>query len=322
MLRQSLERAPSDTTGEAAEQIDQLFAAQKIKMVFKRASFDGFVNKCWKIVEVPLTILRDYTCPMSEYADWNRTRASILPLTCVWGFLYLQGKFNEEDDETGESSGMFWVTVGAYTMIPMVAVSIYIKFCTKVTEPPTTIMFIFAIISFVLSISWIGFTCDIVVDLLTLLGQILSVPKAMLGFTLLAWGNCLGDMQANVAMTKKGFGEMAITGCMAGPIFNILMGLGLSTFGALLADTENDYDGKAHELPFSVFDEDHKINPKSVVPLGLMIGQFISLVIVFINAVLNDYHISKKLALVNMIFYFTVLVGLLGYTLYDVLNSE
>lgn len=132
-LRKSLERAPSDMTNEAGEKIDPLFAAQKIKIVFKRATFDGYVNKCWKVVEVPLTILRDYTCPMSEYADWNRTRASILPLTCVWGFLYLQGKFNEEDEETGESTGMFWVSVGAYTMIPMIAVSIYIKFCTKVT---------------------------------------------------------------------------------------------------------------------------------------------------------------------------------------------
>ena len=39
--------------------------------------------------------------------------------------------------------------------------------------------------------------------------------------------NCLGDLSADVAMTKRGFGEMAITGTMAGPIFNVLMGMGL-----------------------------------------------------------------------------------------------
>ena len=49
-----------------------------------------------------------------------------------------------------------------------------------------------------------------------------------MALTIIAWGNCLGDMTADVAMTKRGFGEMAITGCIAGPIFNVLIGLGLS----------------------------------------------------------------------------------------------
>jgi len=51
----------------------------------------------------------------------------------------------------------------------------------------------------------------------------------LLSLTFLAWGNSLGDMSADTAMTRKGFGEMAITATMAGPIFNILIGQGLST---------------------------------------------------------------------------------------------
>lgn len=343
ILRQSQmngEALLDQASQDVQEQIDQLFAAQKIKMVFKRATFDGFFNKCWLIVELPLNILRDYTCPMSEFADWNRNRAMIIPLTFMWGFLYLQGFFNpelDEDDfttkeameEAEEKEVNFWLKIVGYTMIPMLAFSIYIRFYTKVTQPPVTIMFIFAIISFVNSISWIGFTCDIVVDILTILGQILGVPKAMLGFTLLAWGNCLGDMQANVAMTKKGFGEMAITGCMAGPIFNILMGLGLATIGGLLKDYEEADHQDGEGIPFSLFVIDsetkrvtNKINSKSVVPFGLMVALFLSLVIIGINAVVNDYHISKKLALVNLIFYASVLVGLLAYTVYDIVTDE
>jgi sodium/potassium/calcium exchanger 6 len=85
-----------------------------------------------------------------------------------------------------------------------------------------------------------------VVDLLSILGVMLNIPKTLLGLTLLAWGNCLGDMNANVAMTKKGFGEMAITGCMAGPVFNVLMGLGLSTVFSLINDVNAS-------IPFSFF---------------------------------------------------------------------
>ena len=61
-----------------------------------------------------------------------------------------------------------------------------------------------------------------------MLGFITQLPKALFGLTVLAWGNCLGDMTADVAMTKKGFGEMALTGTIAGPIFNILIGQGVS----------------------------------------------------------------------------------------------
>ena len=55
---------------------------------------------------------------------------------------------------------------------------------------------------------------------------------------MIAWGNELGDMTADVAMTKRGFGEMAITGCIAGPIFNVLIGLGLSNTFTILKTGE------------------------------------------------------------------------------------
>lgn len=88
-------------------------------------------------------------------------------------------------------------------------------------------MFIYALLAFVMSICWIGFASDVCIDLLEIMGLVLKVPPAALGLSILAWGNCLGDLNANTAMTRKGFGEMAITGCMAGPIFNLNFGLGL-----------------------------------------------------------------------------------------------
>ena len=78
------------------------------------------------------------------------------------------------------------------------------------------------------SIAWINFASDVIVDLLKLFGLILNLPQALLSLTVLAWGNCLGDMSADVAMTRKGFGEMGITATVAGPVFNVLVGMGLS----------------------------------------------------------------------------------------------
>ena len=47
-----------------------------------------------------------------------------------------------------------------------------------------------------------------------------------MGITILAWGNSMGDLSANMTMAKKGLANMAITACFAGPVFNILIGLG------------------------------------------------------------------------------------------------
>jgi sodium/potassium/calcium exchanger 6 len=75
-----------------------------------------------------------------------------------------------------------------------------------------------------MSIAWVNFTSNCVVDLLKLFGFITTLPQALLSLTVLSWGNSLGDVSADVALTKKGFGEMAITATMAGPLFNILVG--------------------------------------------------------------------------------------------------
>ena len=45
----------------------------------------------------------------------------------------------------------------------------------------------------------------------------------VLGLTVLAWGNSIGDMSTNLAMARKGLANMAMTACYAGPVFNLLV---------------------------------------------------------------------------------------------------
>ena len=79
-----------------------------------------------------------------------------------------------------------------------------------------------------MSTAWIQFSSNCIMDLLRLFGFILQLPKSLLALTILSWGNCIGDLTADLAMSKKGFAEMAITGTLAGPIFNILIGMGVT----------------------------------------------------------------------------------------------
>jgi sodium/potassium/calcium exchanger 6 len=60
----------------------------------------------------------------------------------------------------------------------------------------------------------------------------------VLGVTVLAWGNSLMDYLNNTAMAgrSRGGNSMAMTACFAGPLFNMLVGLGLG-FWALLQES-------------------------------------------------------------------------------------
>lgn len=64
--------------------------------------------------------------------------------------------------------------------------------------------------------------------LLQSFGFMFDVPAALLGQTALAWGNSVGDAFANAALARQGHTKMAITGCFAAPLFNVLCGFGVA----------------------------------------------------------------------------------------------
>merc|ERR1712002_84627 len=66
------------------------------------------------------------------------------------------------------------------------------------------------------------------VELLTAFGVVFKISTAILGLTLLAWGNSIGDLIANVVMARQGFARMGFSACFGAPIFNLTMGFGLA----------------------------------------------------------------------------------------------
>lgn len=88
---------------------------------------------------------------------------------------------------------------------------------------------LFQLLSFAMSIVWVYMLANIIVDSLVLFGMLTGINTAILGLTVLSWGNSVGDAFASMSISKKGFGEMAVTGCVAGPVFNLMLGLGLIT---------------------------------------------------------------------------------------------
>ena len=103
-------------------------------------------------------------------------------------------------------------------------------------------------------------------------------------------------MSADVAMTKKGFGEMAITATVAGPIFNVMVGGFLANFGFLLSSS-----GK--EVKFTAFEEDGSFSDLAMLPIVIISAQLVVLFIMLFNALINKFKISFKISLVSVCVY-------------------
>ncbi|XP_062203499.1 cation/calcium exchanger 1-like [Phragmites australis] len=81
---------------------------------------------------------------------------------------------------------------------------------------------------FLMSMLWSYMLARELVALLVSIGSVAGVKASVLGATVLAWGNSLGDLVADVAMAMHGGAQTAVSGCYAGPAFNTVVGLGLS----------------------------------------------------------------------------------------------
>lgn len=51
--------------------------------------------------------------------------------------------------------------------------------------------------------------------MLSLMASLLRIPESVMGLTLMAWGNSLGDLAGNPALALNGLPAMALTACIA-----------------------------------------------------------------------------------------------------------
>lgn len=90
---------------------------------------------------------------------------------------------------------------------------------------------VFSVLTFLQSVVWLSVSSSGLVAACLVLGYISGAPPALLGATVLAWGNSANDLAADVSMARDGFPTMAITACFASPLFQLLAG-GRVTGGA------------------------------------------------------------------------------------------
>merc|ERR1711983_72394 len=98
---------------------------------------------------------------------------------------------------------------------------------------------VFAFVGFVVAVGWIYLIANEIVSLLKALGVFWNISDAILGLTVLAWGNSIADLIADVAIAKQGYPRMGFSACFGGPLFNLLLGIGLPFTLALIRSKES-----------------------------------------------------------------------------------
>lgn len=200
----------------------------------------GKISRTWK---VPVSILLKLTVPETSPSEWSRFYRSANIALCPLALLYSCKSFMPLDHP------IIFLLPNAHFPLWLVVLcgscSLAILHYIVEKEPPKHEQIPAVIIAFVMSVFWISTVAGELLNCLAALGVLLHLPSALLGLTVLAWGNSVGDLVADVAVAKAGQPAMAMAGCFAGPMFNMLFGLGT----ALVIQTADVFP-EAYQLHF------------------------------------------------------------------------
>lgn len=174
----------------------------------------NFLSKFFIVWKSPIYFLLLISVPVvdseSYRANWCRLLNCFHLLSAPLTMLILTNNFD--------------VWIGDVPLIGIVSVIGFILaltayFVTNFHEAPK-FHSAFAYIGFCASVSWIYFLANEVIDLLQAVGILFGLSDVILGLTVLAWGNSLGDLISNISMAKQGFPRMGISACFGGPLLS------------------------------------------------------------------------------------------------------
>jgi Ca2+/Na+ antiporter len=166
----------------------------------------------------PLHILLWLTVPHVEDGVWHRgvTSVSLVGATCVISM----------------ALRLWAVYLGPVPLsvlligVSVVLAALFFRFTSKQAPPKYRLPFV--LLAFFVSILWIYMTANELVAVLKFFGVAFNISTGILGLTVLAWGNSIGDFVANTVVARSGFPEMAISAAFGGPLFNTVFGLGMA----------------------------------------------------------------------------------------------
>jgi len=176
------------------------------------------------------------------------------------------------------------------TLILSLLLALVVLLTSRSSTPRYHVVFAFA--GFILAIVWIYVIANELVSLLKAFGVMFGLTDAILGLTVLAWGNSIGDLIADTAMAKRGSPRMGFSAAFGGPLFNLLLGIGIPFTIQILGN-----GGASLSLNFNMM------------TLALSIGLGVSLSFSYILLPLTGFKATKLYGVALMVIYVVFLAS-------------
>jgi len=236
--------------------------------------------------DLPFAIATAEPTGAASPSHWSRWLTIIHCFTAPWFVTFILW-LNLEGEN---ASSRDLIKLSLYSLVASL-VALLIILATTVADRAPRWHFLLCFVGFVVSVAWISTIADQTVSVLKAIGVILNISEAVLGLTIFAVGASLGDLVSDISIARLGFPVMAMSACIAGPLMNILLGIGLSGMYA----SYNGADARHRKHP----DRPVKYKPYLLdISTTLMISAvtlLVTLLVLLVAVPLNGWMMDRKI---------------------------
>ncbi|RVX73916.1 hypothetical protein B0A52_02806 [Exophiala mesophila] len=223
----------------------------------------------------------------SEGKEWNRWLLFVQVFTAPF-FVVSTVWVNLEDDATVR---LYIRMVLGALVVSLVMMLGLLATTTPRQEPNYRPLFCF--LGFLVAIAWISTIANEVVGVLKAFGVITGMSDAILGLTIFAMGNSVGDWVADVTVARLGYPVMALSACFGGPMLNILLGIGLGGMYMTIHNASHKHAKHPHK-PIHYKPYELEVNTTLMISGITLLATLIGLLIV---VPLNGWRMDRKIGL-------------------------
>ncbi len=153
------------------------------------------IEKVASFLELPLNCLRVLTIPLPVEDHYCRPIVALSTALSPFWLLY----YHEQ--------GFLSVSGAAFILIAITVASAVLRYANE-DKMPLVACIPLSLYGFLIAATWIDFIGGALVDLLQFFGTFLRIPPGILGMTVLAVGNSMGDLSSNLAMARNGVSRL------------------------------------------------------------------------------------------------------------------